>query len=197
MLQDFTGADVERIRALADEIETTTGVVPFGDDAWTGMHAVRGRDRGLLTSDGGAYAHLAHHHAVEWSLELALRPGAADVRAQLLAAALEVVGREGGGHVTFWAHGAADADDALALEAGFTRERELLQMRVALPLGDPVRWRSVDDYENEIDIEASVPPDAAIAKRDGNKVRLVLGVLIAEKLSADPTALRYRYQATG
>jgi hypothetical protein len=50
---------------------------------------------------------------------------------------------------------------------------------------------------NEIDIEASVPPDAAIAKRDGNKVRLVLGVLIAEKLSADPTALRYRYQATG
>ena len=50
---------------------------------------------------------------------------------------------------------------------------------------------------NEIDIESSLPPDAAVAKRDGNKVRLVLGVRIAEKLSSDPTALRYRYQAPG
>ena len=47
---------------------------------------------------------------------------------------------------------------------------------------------------NEIDIESSVPPDAARAERDGNKVRLVLGVRIAEKLSSDPTALAYRYQ---
>ena len=47
---------------------------------------------------------------------------------------------------------------------------------------------------NEIDIEPSVPPDAARAERDGNKVRLVLGVRIAERLSSDPTALAYRYQ---
>jgi mycothiol synthase len=140
VLQDFTAADVERIRGLADEIETATGVVPFGDDAWTGMHAARGRDRGLLVGDGDAYAHLAHHHAAEWSLELAVRPGAPDVRAQLLAAALEIVKEEGGGHVTFWAHGATDADDARALGAGFTRERELLQMRVALPLEAPPHW---------------------------------------------------------
>jgi mycothiol synthase len=140
VLQDFTAADVERIRTLADEIETATGVVPFGDDAWTGMHAARGRDRGLLVGDGDAYAHLAHHHASEWSLELAQRPGTPDVRAQLLEAALEVVGREGGGHVTFWAHGAAEADDALARGAGFRPERELLQMRVGLPLDNPVHW---------------------------------------------------------
>jgi hypothetical protein len=49
---------------------------------------------------------------------------------------------------------------------------------------------------NEIDIESSLPPDAAIASRDGNKVRLVLGVRIAEKLSSDPTALAYRYQVS-
>jgi mycothiol synthase len=140
VLQDFTAADVERIQALADEIETATGVVPFGDDAWTGMHAAHGRDRGLLVGDGDAYAHLAHHHAAEWSLELGVRPGAPDVRTQLLAAALAVVHEEGGGHVTLWAHDATDVDDALARGAGFTRERELLQMRVALPLGDPVHW---------------------------------------------------------
>jgi len=140
VLQDFTPADVERIRALADEIETTTGVVPFGDDAWTGMRALPGRDRGLFAGNGDAYAHLAHHHDDEWSLEFALRPGVPDVRAELLATALEVVSREGGGHVTLWAHGATDADEQLARGAGFALERELLQMRVGLPLGDPVRW---------------------------------------------------------
>jgi mycothiol synthase len=140
VLQDFSPADVERIRALADEVETATGVVPFGDDAWTGMHAARGRDRGLLVGDGDAYAHLAHHHPGEWSVELAVHPGAPDVRAELVAAAVTVVRAEGKGHVTFWAHGATDADDALARDTGFVLERELLQMRVALPLADPVRW---------------------------------------------------------
>ncbi len=140
MLQDFAPADVGRIRALADAVETATGVVPFGDDAWTGMHAAHGRDRGLLSDDGNAYAHLAHHHASEWSLELAVRPGATDVRAALLAGALDLVRREGGGHVTFWVRGSDPADDALARGTGFTLERELLQMRVALPLADPVRW---------------------------------------------------------
>jgi mycothiol synthase len=140
VLSDFTAADVERIRTLAAEVETATGIVPFGDDAWTGMHAARGRDRGILVGDGDAYAHLAHHHAAEWSLELAQRPGTPDVRAQLLKAALEIIGREGAGHVTFWAHGATAEDDELALGAGFSQERELLQMRVGLPLSDPVRW---------------------------------------------------------
>lgn len=140
MLADFGAADVARIRGLADAVEAATGVVPFGDDAWTGMHAAQGRDRGLLTANGDAYAHLAHHHATEWSLELALRPGTPDVRADLVTAALDLVGREGGGHVTFWAHAVTTADDDLARDAGFTPERDLLQMRVALPPADPVRW---------------------------------------------------------
>jgi hypothetical protein len=56
--------------------------------------------------------------------------------------------------------------------------------------------RLVGPGPNEIDIEASAPPDEARAERQGNTVRLVLGVRIAEKLSSDPTALRYRYEAT-
>jgi hypothetical protein len=47
---------------------------------------------------------------------------------------------------------------------------------------------------NEIDIESTAPPDEAVAERQGNKVKLVLGARIAEQLSSDPTALRYRYQ---
>jgi len=141
VLHDFTTADITRIRALTDEIEAATGVAPFGDDAWTGMHAASGRDRGLLADSGAAYAHLAHHHDDEWSLEVAVRSlGAADERDALIAAALDVVAAESGGHVTYWIHHATDADDASARRAGFTLERELLQMRVPLPLADPPRW---------------------------------------------------------
>jgi mycothiol synthase len=140
VLRDFAPADVDRVRELTDAIERATGIAPLGDDAWTGMHAANGRDLGLLDRSGDAYAHLAHHHEGQWSLELALRPGTPDRRDELLARALELVGAEGGGHVTYWVHGADDADDARARAASFTLERGLLQMRVALPLPDPPRW---------------------------------------------------------
>ena len=140
VLRSFAAADVERVRVLADAVEAATGIVPLGDDAWTGMHAAAGRDRGLLDETGDAYAHLAHHHASEWSLELAVLPGVADARRdELIAGAIELVREEGGGHLTYWVHGANADDDARGRRFGFTLERELLQMRVALPLPSPPR----------------------------------------------------------
>jgi mycothiol synthase len=121
-------------------VEASTGIVPLGDDAWTGMHALAGRDRGVF--DGDAYAHLARHHEGEWSIELVARPGAAVDFDALLAESLRVIAEEGGGHVTYWVHG-AERDphaDRRATAAGFVAERDLLQMRVPLPLADPARW---------------------------------------------------------
>jgi mycothiol synthase len=141
-VRDFTPAVVERVRALADAVESATGIVPLGDDAWTGMHAQDGRDRGLTDPSGDGYAHLAHHHEHEWSLELVVRPGATVDRDGLLRDALSLVADEGGGHVTYWVHGIdtdPEADDR-ARRAGFARERDLLQMRVALPLADAPAW---------------------------------------------------------
>ena len=40
----------------------------------------------------------------------------------------------------YWVHGANADDDARGRRFGFTLERELLQMRVALPLPAPPRW---------------------------------------------------------
>jgi mycothiol synthase len=150
VVHDFTPGVVRAIARLADQVEAASGVVPFGDDAWTGIHGAGGRDRGVIVtseSDRGrddltadAYAHLAHHHAAEWGLELAIRPGGDDVRRELLAASVELVAGEGGGHVTLWAHGATTVDDVLARDAGFDRERELQQLRVSLPLPDVPRW---------------------------------------------------------
>jgi len=142
VLRDFSDADVARVRALADDAEAATGIVPLGDDAWTGMHSLAGRDRGVFDDSGGAYAHLARHHEDEWSIELVARPGATADLDALLAEALGVVAADGGGHVTYWVHGTeADPDaDRRASAAGFVAERDLLQMRVPLPPADPPRW---------------------------------------------------------
>ena len=142
VLRDFTPADVDRIRALADGVESATGIVPLGDDAWTGMHEFAGRDRGIFDATGEGYAHLARHHVDEWSVELVALPDSDVDRDALLAAAVDVAAAEGGGRLTYWVHGAdrdTDADDR-ARRAGFARDRDLLQMRVPLPLADPPRW---------------------------------------------------------
>ena len=47
---------------------------------------------------------------------------------------------DGGGRVTWWVHGAADHDDEIARAAGFELERELLQLRVPLPLQGSLDW---------------------------------------------------------
>lgn len=142
VLLDFSDADVERVRALADAVEAATGIVPLGDDAWTGMHAHAGRDRGIFDENDDAYAHLANHHDREWSIELMALPGAPVDLDELLGDAVALVATEGGGHVTYWVHG-TEVDptaDARATSAGFVAERDLLQMRVPLPLADPARW---------------------------------------------------------
>ena len=138
-------AELERaVRALAEVAAGTDAIPPFGDDTWRAFGGTApGDDVGLVVDDGdgaAAYAHLADHRDGEWSLELAARPDAVDDLTQLVEAALASVAERGGGHVSLWGHGASPAIDALAHLTGFTPERELLQLRVALPVSEPARW---------------------------------------------------------
>jgi mycothiol synthase len=144
VLDHFAPEDVASIRALAHEIEDKTGTNPFGEVTWTGL-AGRGTlgDRGVLLpahddGDVAAYVHLAHHQREEWSAEVAVRPDAEDALPDLLRRAIDVVGHEGGGHLTLWLHG--DQRDGDPLHAGFVLERELLEMRVPLPLATGPKW---------------------------------------------------------
>jgi mycothiol synthase len=144
VLDQFSPEDVASIRALADEIEAKSGTNPFGEVTWTGLDG-RGTlgDRGIALPGAGdgevaAYVHLAHHQPSEWSAEFAVRPGFDDALGGLLAEAIAVVGREGGGHLTLWLHGEQAAEEPGA--AGFVPERELLEMRVPLPLPTGPKW---------------------------------------------------------
>ena len=143
VLDRFSDDDVASVAALAASVEAQIGANPFGEVTWTGL---AGRSphgaRGVLLDDpdgtAAAYAHLADHQPGEWSVEVAARAGDDDALAGLLATGLDVIGREGGGHVTLWLHGAAN--EALPTSAGFTLERELLEMRVPLPLSETTKW---------------------------------------------------------
>jgi len=142
-LERFAPADVRAVRELADAVEEASGVAPFGEVTWDGL-AGRGLlgDSGLIvrgsSEDARAYAHVAHHQPEEWIVELAAAPEAAGVEPLLLARAIAVVADAGGGHVTLWLHGPGGED--LARDGGFVLERELLELRVPLPLADAPRW---------------------------------------------------------
>jgi mycothiol synthase len=148
VLEQFAPDDVAAVRRLADEVEQSTGAAPFGETTWLGLADGGTRaDVGLLVPgvDGlpAAYAHVARHHERAWSLEVATRPGTRTERperTELLRAALEAVARHGGGHVTMWVHAPSDDDDTVARAAGLLPERDLLQLRVPLPLAELAEW---------------------------------------------------------
>lgn len=104
-----------------------------------GLTALLARDRGGALA---AYAHLLHEHGA-WSVEVVVDPSrrddGADLGRILLGAAVEEVRREGGGLLRYWARAASAGDDALAAALGFAKERDLLQLRVGLPLPAEVR----------------------------------------------------------
>ena len=57
----------------------------------------------------------------------------------LVAAAVDRVAEIGGGPLFYWVSQAGDEDDALARSLGFAPDRDLLQLRVPLPLSPEVR----------------------------------------------------------
>lgn len=101
--------------------------------------AIVARDRRRALA---GYAHLAHAHGT-WSVEVVVDPSrrdqAHDLAPDLLAAAISEVRRRGGGRLRYWAPVATPRTDALAAALGFTAERDLLQLRVGLPLPEEVR----------------------------------------------------------
>ncbi len=92
-----------------------------------------GRDAGLLDQPGPR-----DEASREFAIEIALHPDERvqghEWRRRLLAAAVEEIARRGGGIARYWCARATPDDDADAGQLGFVRERDLIQMRVALPI---------------------------------------------------------------
>ncbi len=149
VLRSFAPDAVAAIRRLAAEADhaASGGIGVLTDLTWRGLDGRSPvQDHGLLVEadDGSAvaYAHVAGTPTEGWTIELLDLRGSEHAARELLAGALELVGEGGGGHATVWADTIRSRPDALttvATAAGFDSERELLQLRVPLPVDGP-RW---------------------------------------------------------
>lgn len=88
------------------------------------------------------YGHLSGA-SPSWAVEVGVHPShraaGEDLTARLLRAAVDEVRLRGGGRLRYWAAKPTTAVDELAAALGFVFERDLLQLRVPLPLDPAVR----------------------------------------------------------
>ena len=137
-------ADRDALQRLLDAVAAADGRHPLSDHLRLELSS--GGAPGfaaVLAAEGdelAGYAQLATINGTR-NVELAVHPdhrAGDDIAHRLLATALEVVAGDGGGPVQWWAFDATAADVALAESVGLRMTRELLQMRVPLPLDRPV-----------------------------------------------------------
>ena len=148
--------DIAAVSQLLDLAEAADGHRPLGDHQWLDL-AERGRKgyAGLVAWEPGhdhpvAYAHVARGPS-SWAVELVVDPRHRDqaltIGPEMLEAATEVIAGDGGGDVHLWVYQPTDVHDRIAAATGLRRGRDLLQMRVPLPLDE--RW--------ELDVRPFVP----------------------------------------
>ncbi len=133
------------IAAVAELLEVATAADhhrPLGEHQW--LDLVQGGRKGFA---GLVAWEPGHDHPVgyaqvtrgsgSWALEFVVDPhhrGDSTVALDLVREALQVVGRQGGGHVHLWVPKPGPEHDRIAAELGLVRGRELYQMRRPLPI---------------------------------------------------------------
>jgi mycothiol synthase len=143
---------IASVNALLAEAARADGHRPLSDHLWLdlvnggakggrdGFIAVIARDERNDNDDGNdvplAYAQASRTNA-SWSLELVVAPSHRGdlhvIGTDLIGAALDVIGTEGGGRVDWWVFAPSPAHDELAATIGLRPGRRLSQMRRALP----------------------------------------------------------------
>lgn len=156
-------ADIAEVSILLSAAAAADGHRPLGEHKWldlvhggrTGFagFVARGRTDGRLIG----YAQLSRGHDT-WGVEVVVAPDRRDpesaVGTDLLRAALTEAARQGGGHVHLWVPKPTPATDAMAAACHLAQGRDLLQMRVPLPVPGPRRAFPVRSFRVGEDDEA-------------------------------------------
>jgi len=150
LLQPVTPADLVTVTRLHDDAEAIDGHASLGEAVWRDLdRPLEAMSAGVVALDdarvlGFAYVHRSDNVSpAHWDLGLVLHPDGrrdSNIAVALLERAVEHVADHGGGSVVLWIFEPDEHDDAAAARAGFHRQRELLQMRVGLPLGEQAVW---------------------------------------------------------
>lgn len=149
LLQPVAPADAVATGRLHDAAEAADGHPSLNEAVWRDLDAGgHPGSAGVLATDGEhavGYAHVARSDSFSpphWEVGLVVHPDrrGTGLEAELLEAAVQHIAAEGGGPVVLWVPGADENDDEAVTAAGFAPQRDLLQMRVALPLSEEPRW---------------------------------------------------------
>lgn len=148
VVRDIGESDLAEVRDLLDAVEAADDHHALGEHKW--LDLLNGGRRcyaGIIAEDPPhphpvGYAHLSCGEAGHWGLEVAVDPEhrGVGVEVALVETALGVAAGEGGGSLHFWVFRPTQIHDALAHRLGFSRGRELYQMRRPLPHPEAPRW---------------------------------------------------------
>lgn len=129
------------LTSFLDEVTRHDEHQALGEHKWLDLvHGGRPGYTGLVATDPDhdhpiGYAQLSRH-GDHWALEVVVHPEhrGVGVELQLVRRALDVVRTEGGGHLHLWIFRPSAIHDAVAHQLGLSRGRDLLHMRVTLPV---------------------------------------------------------------
>jgi mycothiol synthase len=150
LLHPVKPADLVTLTRLHDDAEAVDGRASLGEAVWRDLdRPLEPASAGVMAVDdsravGFAYVHRSDNVTpAHWDLGVVVHPDVrhdASVAVALLERAVAHVAGHGGGLVVLWIFEPDERDDDAATSAGFRRQRDLLQMRVALPLGETAAW---------------------------------------------------------
>jgi mycothiol synthase len=139
--------DIADVNDLLEAATRADGRRPLSDHLYLDLvHGGHEGFAGLVGWEPGhdhpvAYAQVSRGNG-GYALELVLHPHhryeMATIGPELMDAAIDVVGADGGGEVNWWVFEPTSAHEQLARRAGLARSRTLHQMRRRLPTGMPV-----------------------------------------------------------
>lgn len=147
VLPTLTADDRGTVQTLLDRAAAADGHYALSDDAWMAFVDGTADDFAAVLGMQTGHDHLVGYGQVtrapgdgSWTIHTVLDPhhrfGAIDDACSLIAAALDHIDAHGGGDVQYWVSHPSPAHDEMAARFGFTRGRDLLQMRVDLPVAE-------------------------------------------------------------
>lgn len=140
--------DVDILRRVADDAARAIGHPVVGDTVWRDLADPSPDTSIIVARDHDAILgamHVGPSDSLVWphtTLSFAVAPGAPDdeVVAAMTTAALADRRAHGAGHVELWVLGGDRSWDDRARGLGLDLARELRQLRVPLPVREPVTW---------------------------------------------------------